>query len=125
MFGFHPVNLAFRFLLELAALSGMAIGAYALGTGASAWLLAVAIPLVAMVAWGTFRVPGDGSASGEAPIAVPGVVRLLIELDVFAASVFLLWFASPRAAMLLAAAVVIHYALSLDRVRWLLTGSEG
>jgi hypothetical protein len=119
------VNLAFRFLLELAALSGMAIGAYALGTGASAWLLAVAVPLVAMVAWGTFRVPGDGSSSGEAPVAVPGIVRLLIELDVFAVAVFLLWFASPRAAILLAAAVVIHYAISLDRVRWLLTGKDG
>lgn len=125
MFGFHPVNLGFRFLLELAALVGMAVGAYALGTGVSAWLLAVAIPLVAMTAWGTFRVPGDASASGGAPIAVPGVVRLLIELDVFAASVFLLWFASPRAAVLLAVAVVIHYALSLDRIRWLLTGKEG
>lgn len=118
------MNLAFRFLLESAAVAGMAIGAYSLGTGVSAWLLAVAIPLVAMVAWGTFRVPGDASASGGAPIAVPGVVRLLIELDVFAASVFLLCFASPRAAVILAIAVVVHYALSLDRIRWLLTGKE-
>jgi len=120
VFGFHPANLAFRFLLELASLAAMAVGAWSLASEPWSWLLAAAVPLVASVAWGTFRVPGDGSASGEAPIPVPGVVRLMIELDVFAAAVFLLWFAWPMGAALLGLAIVIHYALSIDRIRWLL-----
>jgi Protein of unknown function (DUF2568) len=121
VFGFHPVNLAFRFLLELIGLIALGVGAWSLASGPGAVLVSIAIPLVAAVAWGTFRVPGDASASGGAPVPVPGVVRLLIELDVFGAAVFLLWFASPTASMVLGAAVVVHYALSVDRIRWLLT----
>ncbi|MGI9667262.1 MAG: YrdB family protein [Acidimicrobiia bacterium] len=121
MFGFHPANLAFRFALEIAALIAIAFGAYSLASGPFAWAIAVALPLVAAVAWGTFNVPGDRSRSGAAPVPVPGVVRLLIELDVFLAAVFLLWFAAPVASIVLACCVVLHYALSIDRIRWLLS----
>lgn len=120
MFGFHPVNLAVRFVLELAALVALAIGGYAAGTGAMAWILAIGLPGVAALAWGVFNVPGDRSRSGAAPVPVPGIVRLLVELDIFGAAVILGWFASPALAIGLLVAVVIHYALSRDRVKWLL-----
>jgi hypothetical protein len=120
MFGFHPVNLAVRFVLELAALVALAIGGYAAGTGAMAWILAIGLPGVAALAWGVFNVPGDRSRSGAAPVPVPGIVRLLVELDIFGAAVILGWFASPAFAIGLLVAVVIHYALSRDRVKWLL-----
>lgn len=119
-FGFHPANLTFRFLLEVAALVATGVGAYSLAPGPLGWLMAIAVPLAAATAWGVFRVPGDRSASGAAPIPVPGIVRLLVEFDVFAIAVFLLWFAWPAGAAMLGVAVAIHYALSWDRIRWLL-----
>ncbi len=121
VFGFHPVNLAFRFLLEIAALIALGVGAYSVVSGSFAWVLAIAVPTIAAVAWGTFNVPGDESRSGKAPVPVPGTVRLIIELTVFASAVVLVSFASPIAAALLGVAATIHYLLSTDRVRWLLT----
>ena len=82
--------------------------------------MAVGFPLLAMAAWGTFNVPGDRSRSGRAPVPVPGFVRLMVEFDVFAASVIIGWFASPTASMTLLGLVVLHYALSIDRIQWLL-----
>lgn len=120
MFGFHPANLAFRFILELGAFVALAIGGYAIGSGAFAWILAIGLPLVAMLAWGTFNVPGDRSRSGAAPVPVPGVVRLIVELDIFGGAVLVSWFANPAFAVALGAGVVVHYALSIDRIRWLL-----
>ncbi|MFV2000870.1 MAG: YrdB family protein [Acidimicrobiia bacterium] len=120
MFGFHPVNLVFRFALEIAALVAIALGGYAVGSGVFAWIPAIALPLVAGVVWGTFNVPGDRSRSGEAPVAVSGIIRLVIELGVFVTAVVLVSFLSPFAALLLGVAVTLHYLLSIDRIRWLL-----
>ena len=120
MFGFHPANLAFRFLLEIAALIAIGVGAYNLASGFFAWVLGFGLPLVVAVGWGTFNVPGDESRSGEAPVVVRGVVRLVLELLVFTTAVALLWFVSPVAATVLGIGVVIHYLLSIDRIRWLL-----
>ena len=108
----------------------MAVGAFSLTDAwpSTALRLAVslAIPLVAAAAWATFNVPGDRSRSGEAPVPVPGILRLVIELDVFLVAVFLLWFASSTMAMILGVAVAIHYLLSIDRIGWLLrTGRPG
>lgn len=119
MFGFHPVNLAFRFVLEIAALTAIAVGGYAISSGALAWILAIALPVVAAVVWGTFNVPGDRSRSGEAPVSVSGGVRLIIELGVFTMAVVLVSFVVSFVALVLGIAVAIHYLLSLDRIRWL------
>jgi hypothetical protein len=121
VFGFHPVNLAFRFVLEIAALIALGVGAYSVVSGPLAWVSAIAVPTLAAVAWGTFNVPGDQSRSGEAPVAVPGTLRLIIELTVFGSAVVLVSFASSIATALLGGAVAIHYLFSIDRVRWLLT----
>lgn len=123
MFGFHPVNLAFRFVLEIAAFVALAAGGYAIGSGLFSWILAFGLPLVAMLAWGTFNVPGDRSRNGAAPVPVPGVVRLIVELDVFGAAVLVGWFANPTLSLALAAGVVLHYSLSIDRIRWLLAAN--
>jgi hypothetical protein len=125
MFGFHPLNLAFRLGLELAAIAALAVGGFALGelaaeSGVFPWVLAIGLPLAGMTAWGVFNVPGDQSRSGEAPVPVRGIVRLIVELDVFSAAVVVVWFAIPAYAIALGACVVIHYGLSLDRIRWLL-----
>ncbi len=120
MFGFHPANLAFRFALEIAAVIAIGVGAYNLASGFFAWILGIGLPLVVAIGWGTFNVPGDESRSGEAPVVVRGVVRLVLELLVFTTAVVLLWLVSPIAATVLGTGVVIHYLLSIDRIRWLL-----
>lgn len=120
MLGFHPINLGFRLVLELAALVSIGLGASTLTEGWFRWVLAIGVPLVAAVVWGVFNVPGDRSRSGEAPVPVPGIVRLLIELAVFISGAVLISLVSSAAAAVLGGAVAVHYAISIDRIRWLL-----
>ena len=120
MFGFHPANLALRLVPEAAALGASGVGAVSRFEGALAGVAAMVAPVLAAIGWGTFNVPGDRSRSGRAPVAVRGVVRLLLELAFFGVAVWLLWDVSEVAAGLLGSAVLLHYLLSLDRIRWLL-----
>jgi hypothetical protein len=118
----HPVNLAVRFLLELAALFALGRwGWYQSDKFVIRWALAIGVPLVAAVAWGTFAVPGDRSRSGEAPIPVPGAVRLALEMLIFGGAAWaLLSTGSPRWALALSLIVIAHYVVSYDRALWLL-----
>ena len=119
----NPANLALRFALELAALAALSVWALAQVHGAASIVLAVILPLIAATLWGTFRVPGDASASGRAPVPVPGIVRLLLEVALFALGVLALVAAAYTAAGTgLGIAVAVHYALSYDRIIWLLRG---
>lgn len=117
----NPINLAVRFALEMAALVALAMGGAALAGGVLRIALAVLLPVIGAAAWGTFRVPGDASSKGGAPVPVPGFVRLVLELALFAAAVGLWWLAEYHtAALVLALVVVVHYAVSYDRILWLL-----
>lgn len=119
--GFHPLNLGLRFLLELAALIGIGAWGKSIHDGFLGYILMVAFPLLGAVLWGTFRKPGDRSASEDAPVAVPGWVRLLLELFIFAWAVWgLLQTGCSTAAYLLAGIALFHYLLSYDRIAWLL-----
>lgn len=71
----HPLNLAVRFLLEMVAIVVFAMWGWK-HEGMWKYILAIGIPLVAMTIWGVFRVPGDPK---DAPVAVKGIVRLVIE----------------------------------------------
>lgn len=75
-----PWNLALRFGLELAALVGLAMGAWAVSAGWLGWVAAVLVPLVAASVWGLFNVLDDPSRSGKAPVEVSGWIRLWLEL---------------------------------------------
>ena len=72
----HPANLALRFFLEIAALSGFGAMIWHLFSG---WwrpfLLAVVLGGL-MAVWGVFAVPDDPSRSGNAPVPIPGLLRL-------------------------------------------------
>jgi len=116
----HPLNLAVRCVLEMVALVVLAWW----GWHVSGVILALLLPLLGAVLWGVFRVPGDSSSSGGAPVAVPGPVRLLLEVALFGAAVAMLaGTGHTRAAWILGAVLVVHYAVSADRVRWLLRGA--
>ena len=119
--GSHPINLTIRFLLELSALLAMGLWGWRQSEGWFRFVLAVAIPIIVAVVWGTFAVPNDPSRSGAAPIAVPGLLRLVIELAVFVLAIWMLydmgyiWLSWTMGIM-----VAIHYITSYDRIQWLI-----
>jgi len=120
--GTHPLNLAVRFVLELAALFILGLWGWRQGGGGWRIVIAVGIPLVAAALWGTFAVPGDPSRSGSAPVPVPGVLRLALEFGFFASATWASYrLGLTRFTALFVTAIVLHYLLSYDRVRWLLS----
>jgi hypothetical protein len=119
--GFHPLNLGLRFVLELAALFAIGLWGRSLNDGFLGYGWMVAFPLLGALAWGTFRTPDDRSASGRAPVAVPGWIRLLVEAALFAWAIFgLLETGNSTPAYLLAGITLFHYLISYDRIAWLL-----
>ena len=120
--GAHPLNLAIRFLLELTALASAGYWGWKTGDGFMRLILAIGIPLVLAVIWGTFNVPGDPSRSGQAPVVTPGMVRLLIEFAVLGFGAWTMYQAiSPKAAVVYGVVEILHYAVSYDRIAWLLS----
>lgn len=116
-----PAQAVFRFVIELVAIVCWGIVGWNVTDGAGRWVLVVMLPIVAAIVWGTFRAPGDHSSGGGAPVPVPGVVRLFIELDVLlgaAAVTAIVW--RWTVGVVLGAAVAVHYATTPARVRWLL-----
>jgi hypothetical protein len=119
--GSHPINLTIRFLLEIIALLVLALWGWRLS---SSWLrivLALGIPIITAAAWGIFAVPDDPSRSGAAPIAVPGFIRLALELLIFTLAtwaVYKLGFKSIS--WVFAFVIIIHYLSSYDRILWLI-----
>jgi hypothetical protein len=116
-----PLQAGLRFLIEIAAIVCWGIVGWQVTDGVVRWLLVIALPLAAAIMWGTLRAPGDHSANGQAPIPVPGIVRLAIELDLLLGAAIvtaIVW--RPWVGIVLGAVVVVHYLATLPRIRWLL-----
>ena len=119
--GAHPINLAIRFLLELSALLAIGFWAWRQGDGWVRFALAIVLPLIVAILWGTFAVPDDPSRSGAAPIAISGTLRLMFELAVFASAVWALYdLGYTKLYWLLGIIVLLHYIASYDRIQWLI-----
>lgn len=119
--GSNPLNLAFRFLLEIAALIALGAWGWKQLDGILHFALALGIPILAAALWGTFAVPDDPSRSGKAPVPIRGYLRLLLEFTFFAATTWSLFEAgATQLGQILGTAVVVHYILSYDRVLWLM-----
>jgi hypothetical protein len=117
----HPVNLTGRFLLELCALASAGYWGWTRSTGPLRFLFALGVPVLLALVWGIFAVPDDRSRSGRAPVPIPGVARLVLELAVFAFAAWALYVAGrPALALILVTLVAAHYAVSYDRIAWLL-----
>jgi hypothetical protein len=111
-------NEVLRFVLELAALAAMAFWGWTSFDGPVQWLAAIGVPLAAAAIWGVFRVPGD---PGPAPVAVPGAIRLALEIAFFTVAALLLFAAGAElAAAIFAALVAFHYTVGRQRIAWLL-----
>lgn len=110
----NPLNLALRFALELAALAALGYWGWATHSGAARFVWTIAVVVGAAAVWGVFRVPGDG---GPPVVAVPGWVRLMIEAVFFTGATVALFSAGQvTLGVVFAVIVVVHYAISYDRV---------
>ena len=122
----NPINLAVRFILELAALAALAYWGWTQHTGVLRYLLTVGLPVLGAVLWGVFAVPGDRSRSGDAPVPVPGILRLLLELLLFGFAAWCLYNAGlVLLANIFGIVVLVHYIISYDRIIWLLRKGKG
>jgi hypothetical protein len=118
------LNLALRFVLELCGLAALGYWGWSFTDEWWRYVLMLAVPALGAAAWGTFAVPGDPSRSGGAPVPVPGLVRLVLELVFFGLACWALYDASATVlSSILAVAVVFHYVVSYERVRWLVSQS--
>jgi hypothetical protein len=118
--GSNPINLAVRFILEMTGLVALGWWGWNQGEGVLRFMLALGIPFLAAVIWGTFAVPDDPSRSGEARVPVPGIVRLILELGFFVAATWSLFAVGVTTlGWIYGIAVLIHYLISYDRVIWL------
>lgn len=119
--GSHPINLVLRFLLEMTALFSMGLWGWNLSQSPLPIITALAVPLLSAILWGTFAVPDDPSRSGKAPVPTPGFLRLVLELLFFGCAVFMLYSLDYRIpAIVFGSITAIHYALSYDRIIWLI-----
>jgi hypothetical protein len=115
----NPINLTLRFLLELAALYAMGYWAWTQNDRLLRIVLTIGLPLFAATMWGVFRVPGDPK---DAPVAIEGWLRLILEAVFFGGAIALLVLAGRSTAALIFAVLVIgHYITSYDRIQWLLS----
>ena len=123
-----PWNLGLRFLLEMAALVGVGSLGWAAADGLMSWVTAGASVGLAAALWGVFNVRDDPSRSGDAPVEVPGWIRLAVEALVFAAgAIGLTGLGGGAIGVIFGALVLIQYGTASARVRWLLEsrGSVG
>ncbi len=105
------INLAVKFLLELAAFAALAWWGGTVGHGAVSVLVAVAAPLVAVVLWGMWAAP---RAARRLPLAR----RVPFELAVFALAALAIGTVSVLAGILLAAAAAVNAALLTAFGQW-------
>ena len=118
----NPVNLTIRFLLELAALAATSIWGWKQGDGLLQYILAIGIPVIAASIWGTFAVPDDPSRSGNAPVPIPGIIRLIIELAIFGFAIWMLYDTGySRLSLIMGIIVALHNIVSYDRIQWLVS----
>jgi hypothetical protein len=118
--GQHPLNLALRFILEIVTLTSVGYWGWVQHEGILRYGLTISLPLITAVLWATFRVVGE-AGGGQPLVAVPGLVRLLLELAILS---FAIWGLHNAGAMRLAwgigVVVFLHYLISYDRIWWLI-----
>ena len=119
--GSHPLNLLFRFLLEVVALIVAGIWTWHLSDSVFSYVLGVGVPLLMAAVWGIFAVPDDPSRSGKTIIKTPGLIRLVLELAFFGFAYWaLLALGWDAFSLVFGACVLVHYVISYQRIRWLL-----
>jgi len=120
--GYHPLNLVYRFIHEVCDLMDLGFWGLNQTDNSLKFVLAIGLPIMLAVIWGVFAVPNDKSRSGKAPVPIPGILRLALELGIFATATWALYnLGYSKLYIGFGVAVVFHYILSYDRIAWLLT----
>ena len=116
------VMLAVRFLLEIIAVGSIGFAGWRIGDGEiSGGILAALFVIIAATVWGTFSVPDDPTRNPKPVIAVPGWLRILVELTVFGVAAWSLWvFASRAASESFLTLLGIVTLVGWDRIWWLI-----
>ena len=113
-----PVSSGLRFLMELIAWTA---GPWAVADLAGSWWAAVPAAAVLVAVPAMFSTRGD---KRQAIVAVPGIVRLLIEIDLMTVAVVGAVIAWPIEAAVGAIIIVAAAALTgIRRARWLAAGA--
>jgi hypothetical protein len=109
----NPVNLAVRFVLELIMLVILALWGWHLSGSWVRFVAAAGFPVIAATLWGVFRIQNDPK---PAPVEIPGIIRLLLELALFGWAVWALNdLGYSMLGWVMAIVVALHYLVSYDR----------
>ena len=112
----NPVNLAVRFSLEIAMLITLGCWGWHL-SGTGRYIAVAGLPIAAAALWGIFRIPNNPK---PAPLAIPGILRLLLELGLFGFASWALYdLGYSTLGLIMAMVVTIHYIVSYDRT-WMM-----
>jgi len=77
------------------------------------YIPAIGFPVIAAALWGIFRIQNDPK---PAPVEIPGILRLLLELGLFGTAVWALYQVGyGTSGLIMAIVVVLHYLVSYDR----------
>ena len=118
----QALNLALRFVLEVCALAALGFWGWSQTDAPWRYVLILGVPALAAIAWGTFAVSRRPKSirEGARPRVWGRTPRNRARFLGFAC--WALYDADTKVSSLtLAAVVVIHYAFSYERVRWLLS----
>jgi hypothetical protein len=103
-----------RFFLEFAALAAMCMWGLRQSPGQIRFLWAIGLPLVAGGLWMSLRAQ---EYRRSAPVRVPGIARLGLELLLLGFAVWTVFdLGATTLGWIFGLAVVLHYVLSYDRV---------
>ncbi len=120
-YGSHSVNLAIRFILEMSTLFMVAYWGWTVYSDWPRYLATIGLPILLAGIWGIFAVPNDPSRSGKTVVVTQGWIRLVIEFAFFGYGAWVFYNVGfHKIAFLYALLVVVHYATSMDRLKWLL-----
>jgi hypothetical protein len=109
----NPINLAVRFFLEIAMLIVLGYWGWHLTASWPRYIYATGLPVIAAVLWGLFRIQNDPK---PAPVEVPGMVRLLLELGLFGFASWALYdLGDVPLSLAMIIIVKVHYVVSYDR----------
>ena len=110
-----------RFLLEITSLIAYGYWGFVQDIAPLNYILMIILPVIVAIMWGVFRVPDDPSSSGKAPIVVPGIIRLLLELAIFIGASYWFYISGLMVfGIIFMIIVIIHYIISYKRINWLL-----
>jgi hypothetical protein len=109
----NPINLAVRFLLEIAMLIIFGYWGWHLAGSWQRYVAAPVLPILAATLWGVFRIQNDPR---RAPVEIPGIVRLLLEFILFGTAVYFLYdLGYVRLSRIMLIITIAHYLVSYDR----------